>query len=249
MKTIGILVSLVMGLTACGSITTRKVESEQVSGIRRAAVASFTVTQPAPRSVGLNLSSGRMEGSNEASLIAGSSPSVDQMYQDLVGAFQKRMKWTVLSKEQLTQNAGYAKAYNDMMKGWQNKAPVNGEYFNVLQIMDSQSLRRMKPAARDELMQALNVDAIVEADLNIFFKTKGMAVMGIASRYPQARLNFWVYKKGVKDVVWFEGNIDGEPSSESVGKTGFFDKEEVTRLGRNSAVTAFNKISAESRKE
>jgi hypothetical protein len=249
MKKIGILVSLIMGLSACGSITTRKVEADQVSGIRRAAVASFTVTQPVPRSIGLNLSSGRAEGSNEASLIAGSSSTVDQMYQDLVTAFQKRMKWNVLSKDQLAANAGYAKAYNDMMKGWQSKAAPHGDYFNVLQIMDSQSVRRMKPEARDELMQALNVDAIVEADLNIFFKTKGMAVMGIASRYPQTRLSFWVYKKGVKDVVWFDGNIDGDISTQSVGKTGFFDKEEVTRLGRTSAVTAFNKISAETTKE
>jgi len=227
---VGILIATGL-LSACGSLKTRSVDPAQLKEVRKVAIASFSVTQPPP-------------GGGQADLIAHKSEEAAQTYTDVVQTLQTKMKWSVVGLDQLRANAEYKKVHDGKMKGWQNKAPMPGKHFIVDEIMDAQSLRRMKPEEKDALMSALGVDALMETQVNVRFATKGVAVMGIGDRYPQATVSFWLYKKGVAAPVWFEGNLQGDPASQSVGKTAFWDENEVSRLGRLSARNAFSKIDA-----
>ena len=106
-------------------------------------------------------------------------------------------KWSVLGLEQVNQNPSYKKAYNDKMKGFQINKVQTADRMVLLgapQIMDADSLRRMSVGERDALMASLGVDALVEVQVYIKFATKGVAVMGIGSRYPQAYVSFRLYK-------------------------------------------------------
>lgn len=236
------LLAVCVILTGCGSLKTRNVNPAELNGVKKVAIASFSFLQPHPRSVGLNLGNGRIEGSTDKDLLSHENDEVTQTYNDAVKSLSAKMKWNVVGLDELRHHPSYRQAYDSKMKGWQNKGPMNDKLFVVKEIMDAQSLRRMRPNERDDLMQSLNVDALMEAQVSVIFANTGMKVMGIGSRYPQAVLMFYMYKKGVEAPVWFEGQVMGDVATESVGKTAFWDENAVTRLGRLSARSAFNKL-------
>lgn len=227
---VGILLLTTL-LSACGSLKTRSVDPAQVKEVRKVAIASFSLTQPHP-------------GGKDADMIAYKSEEAALAYTDVVQTLQTKMKWSVTGLDQMRSNPEYKKVFAAKMNGWQSgKAPMVGKHLIVPDVMDAQSLRRMKAEEKDSLMAALGVDAIMETQVNVTFATKGVAVMGIGDRYPKANASFWLYKKGVAAPVWFEGNLEGDPASQSVGKTAFWDENEVSRLGRLSARNAFSKLS------
>jgi hypothetical protein len=229
MRSIPIL--FIASLTACGSVKIRDVNQAEIKTVRRVAVASFSFQQPHSSLGDFSKEDGE----------------VTKSYKDIATALKANMGWSVLGLDEMRGNAVYIKAYNDMMKGWQtNKVPSAGKLLTVPNVMDAQSLRRMKPYERDELMGALGVDALMETDVNVVFASKGITVMGIGSRYPQAYVSLRMYKKGVERPVWFDGRVEGEASNESVGKTGIWDESDVTRLGRLSAKNAFEKLNLNS---
>jgi hypothetical protein len=84
------------------------------------------------------------------------------------------------------------------------------------------------------------VDSIVVARVNV--SLTGTSVMGLGDRFPQSRVSFQIYTRGQEKPVWFDGEIDGEVSRESVGSTAFFDEDLLGRLAAKSADTAFHKI-------
>lgn len=241
MRTMGMLVfSFLVG---CGSIKTRDVNTGELSQVKKVAIASYSWEQPIPTTVALNLSSGKVEGEKVRDFNANESDEVTQSYKDIASAIGARMKWRVTPLEEMRANSTYKEWYENKMKGWQfGKAPPNHKLFNIENVMDAQSLRRMRMAEKDALMAGLGVDAIIEMKVNVVFANSGMKVMGIGSRYPQAHVMFYMWKKGVEAPVWFEGRMAGDVATESVGKTGFFDEQAVTRLGRLSAKSAFTKL-------
>ena len=111
--------------------------------------------------------------------------------------------------------------------------------------MDFDSARIMGAEGRTALAKALGVDSIIVAEVDI--QLKGTTVMGIGSRYPQARLSFQVYSPEQENAVWFDGGIEGDEAKESVGKTAFLDEEILNRLTVKSASSAFRKIATASR--
>jgi len=235
---------LVFGfLVGCGSIKTRDVNTKELNQVRRVAIASFSWEQPIATTVALNLGSGKVEGEKVRDFKANESDEVTQSYRDMASALSTRMKWKVTDLDELRTNSTYKEWYDKKMKGWQmGKVAPNHKLFVVENLMDAQSLRRMRMNEKDALMAGLGVDAIIEMQVNVVFANTGMKVMGIGSRYPQAHVLFYMWKKGVEAPVWFEGRMAGDVSTESVGKTGFFDEQAVTRLGRLSAKSAFNKM-------
>lgn len=240
MRTMGMLVfSFLVG---CGSIKTRDVNTGEVSKVKKVAIASFSWEQPIATSVALNLGTGKVEGEKVRDFKSNESDEVTQSYKDIASALAARMKWKVTDLGEMRANATYKEWFEAKMKGWQNKAPPNNKLFVIENVMDAQSLRRMRTAEKDALMAGLGVDAIIEMKVNVVFANSGMKIMGIGSRYPQAHVMFYMWKKGIEAPVWFEGRMAGDVSTESVGKTGFFDEQAVTRLGRLSAKSAFTKL-------
>jgi hypothetical protein len=222
---------MVLGLSACGSVKIRDVNEAELMKVKKVAIASFSFEQPKNKTSG---GVGIAEDSEDA---AGA-------LKDISGILAKRMQWTILSADEMRKNPEYEKVYTAKMKGWQmNKVPVPGRLLIAPGVMDAQTLFRMKPPERDALMVALGVDALIEARVSIAFATKGVAVMGIGDRYPQASVIVRMYKRGIEQPVWFDGHMQGEAATESVGKTAFWDEADVTRLGRISARSAFEKVS------
>lgn len=225
---------LTLSFFGCGSLKVRDVNSAEVKTVRRVAVASFSFLQPQAATV---------LGTGAQDMTAHESDEVTGCWKDIASTLSSNMRWSVLPFDEMRENPAYKTIYDGKMKGWQtNKVPHQGKLYLVPGVMDAQSIRRMKPAERDQLMSALKVDALMEAQVNVSFHVPGMAVMGLGSRHPQAVINFWMYKRGVEAPVWFDGRVVGEASAKSVGATGFFDETEVTRLGRLSARGAFEKL-------
>lgn len=219
-------------LVGCGSLKIRDVNQDEVAKVRRVALASFSFQQPQAAAV----------GGNDPNLIAHPSDEVTAAMNDVAASLQRHLRWKVLPVDTMRGNATYKKFYEAKMKGWQSgKAPPTGKLFVAPEVMDAQSIRRMSPSERDELITALGVDAIMETQVTVAFKA-GVAVMGFGPRHPQANISLAMYKKGIDKPVWFEGRMVGDASEKSVGATGWFDENEVTRLGRLSAKNAFDKV-------
>lgn len=232
-----LVVATIIGLTACGSLKRRDVNQSEIRSVRKVAIAAFSFEQP---------QAGLAKLAGEKNYVPSESNDALLALHDAAKTLQSKLRWQILNVDTMRANEAYKKAYASKMEGFQmGKMPPQGKEFIAPGVMDAQSIRRMKPAERDELMKALGVDAIMEAKANIGFASKGVKVMGVGSRYPQAILHFFVFKKGVEQAVWFEGQIEGVASETSVGKTGFFDEELVTRLGRTSLKTAFEKVGPE----
>jgi hypothetical protein len=234
-----------VSLGVCASLSHSKDEAS-VQQVKRVAVVAFTAITPASASIGVSLSGGGIGATAGGSIIPKTDPMIEQMYVDLGKAFSHNLNWDVMSERSMLENSTYKADYDKTMKGWQNKmGPGRGQnQFNVADVMDSDGPRILDVSGRDELIQALGVDAIVVARVQV--SLTGTTVAGIGSRHPQTSVAFWIYKKGQEKAIWFEGGIKGEETEESVGKTAFIDESLLNQLALKSAQSAYTKIGASS---
>ncbi len=239
------LLSAILVLSGCGALKVRDKNPAEVSKIKSVAVVALSVVQPEPKSLSLNIGTGKTEADSNGGKFNQASDHVELIYTDLSTALKKNLKWKVVDRTTMVTNAGYKDAFEKTMKGWQNKMPPSANYiqYNPNSVMDFDSPRILGPEGREALMKALKVDAIVVAQVNVHLT--GTSVMGIGKQYPQSVLNLRVFARGQENPVWFDGNIEGEESKESVGMTGLFDRDLLDKLGRQSAGTAFAKIGTE----
>jgi hypothetical protein len=246
---IGMQWTRLMGVTVwalsaagCGTFQTHSKDASQVSQVKKVAVVAFSVREPAAAGIGLDLGSGKVGASAGGSAISEKDSHSDLMFSDLLTSLHQTMKWTVIDQATMTHNAGYKAAYQKTMTGWQNKMPPGkGEkQFLVEGVMDFDGPRILDSSGRDALIKALNVDAILVANVNVILEAT--TVMGIGSRHPQSRLSFMLYKAGIEKPIWFEGGVEGQPSTESVGKTAFIDETLLGALAVKSARTAYEKV-------
>lgn len=240
---------LIATITGCGMLHTRKKDETSVQKVKRVAVVSFAVMQPASAEIGVDVLSGKLKGDRGGSAFNQTSSHIDTMYVDLNKHLKENLNWSVMNPKSMVKHPGYVQAYESTMKGFQNKMPVPSGHnqFLVEKVMDFDSARILDVKGRDQLIDALKVDAILAAKVNV--SLTGTTVMGIGSRYPQANLSFFLYKKGQEEPIWFEGQIAGEQANQSVGKTGFIDESLLAKLSLESARTAFEKIGVEPKEE
>ncbi len=219
---------LIFMLTGCASLVAQKDEA-LVSEVKKVAIVAISADQPT-------------SAIQVGGLLSQPSSHVTQMYNSLRKNLSKNMGWKVLDIKRVQSNSGYRSAYKDTMEGFQNKSPMGSGRlrYGAPQIMDIDSPRILGEGGRDKLIQALGVDAIVAVRVNVHLKS--FTIMGIGSRKPQARVSFYLYKRGHPNPIWFDGNIDGEVAEESVGATAFVDVELLNKLSVESAETAFRKI-------
>jgi hypothetical protein len=243
MKTISAFVMLIATafFAGCAGMS-HQVDTEAVHKIKTAALVAFAVDEPASVEIGFNLGSGKVEGAQGGSMIPQFDAHSDEIFRDLAKSFAEQMHWKMPEISFMLSSSGYRHAFDSTMKGFHNKLPPGAgtKRFLVKDVMDFDSGRILGPEGRDALIKALQVDALIVAQVNV--SLHGTTVMGIGSRHPQSRLHFTVYTLGQSKPVWFEGGLEGEESKESVGKTGFIDEKALGRLALASAKTAFTKI-------
>ncbi len=152
------------------------------------------------------------------------SPHINSMYTSLSENLRSKLKWQVVELKDLKAHSGYQTAYKKTMEGWQNKMPAGAglQDYEVEGLMDWHCLRLLKQEGRDQLIQALGVDALIMARSYVILD--GVTILGIGDNYPQAHVSLEFYGYGQKDPVWRE-SFKGEKSEKSVGKTAFIDSE------------------------
>lgn len=241
MKKLATLI-LSFGLLACGSIKVREKNIEATNRVKRVAIVGFSLQQPAPRKLGLDLSKGGLTGTAGGSQFAENSQHAEKFYSELQKHLQKNFGWEVIKLSDLKTHPGYKKAFDMTMTGWQNKMPTpeNMRHHTVEGVMDADGTRILGPTGRDELVKSLKVDAIMNVRFNV--ELHGTKVMGIGSSYPQSHLGFELYAAGLERAIWFDGDVEGSQSGKSVGKTAFFDEALLNELSLESALGAMEKL-------
>jgi len=227
--------------TACSSLTVREKDSAAVAQIERVAVIGFENVQPMATLSGVTK---LVEKGGDA--FDRVDPHADQMYEDLVAALKAQMNWQIVDRQKMVSNGTYQRLFHKTMTGLQQtQMPVGPDQTKTLakDIMEADCGRRMEIAGRDELMEALGVDAVAVARVDV--DLGGFTIMGFGPRYPQSRVNFIVYRRGQEKPVWHDGWIEGEEMDQSIGSTRFFDDDLLSELAVQSAKTAFAKIGAE----
>lgn len=217
-------------MSGCGSLT-KKVEVEQVKQVKSFALVSFSAFLP---SSVINLKLHSIEH----------SIATDRMYTSLAEKFANTLNAKALPKEKMIENIAYKAAYKQTMEGLQNKAlpPEGIRHFQNANVMDKDCLRLLDYTGRNQLMKALNVDALVGTEVTVTLE--GFTVAGIGSRKPETRVFFRMYKRDVEDPIWFE-TLKGLRSEESVGATGFIDEAKLETLAEKSFNTALENIKIE----
>ncbi|HEX4924226.1 MAG TPA: hypothetical protein VFV50_09070 [Bdellovibrionales bacterium] len=242
MKIVSLTLAASLVLSGCGALQVRDRKEAEVNKIKKVAVVSFSAYLPQSKKLGFDLGSGKLGASEGGSLIAQTSTNVDQMYLSLTQNLRQNLKWDVVPLPKMTSNAGYVKSYKQTMEGWQNKMapPADTIQFLVKNVMDYDSTRILDQAGRDALLDALGVDALVTARVDVHLN--GTSIMGIGSRYPQSKVSFQVHTKGQERPVWFDGGVEGDEAKDSVGETAFIDNAKLEELALQSAKSAFSKI-------
>lgn len=238
-------------LTGCSGLR-RKYDGNSATGIQAVAIAGFETVQPVPPDlVGeLFLTPGKasnpqspMDSLNLIGMIALPSEQATKFYLDARTSLASLLQWKVADREAVRKNPEYQKLFKEWMGPIQSKTPVQrGESkFHSPEVLDYDSVLRLKAAERDALMQALNVDALAAIKINTVIHSA--TVMGVGNRYPQAVVQFQLFRKGAPDAVWFDVNAEGEKSKTSMGVTRITaDFEKMNQLLLASARTAYRQL-------
>ena len=215
-------------------------QADSVRPVRNVAIIGLDVIQPAEFDLFKPSSgpdSGPMSGMNFA--MATSSPAVRDYADDLGAALKSMRKWSVVSPTTVARNEVYMKYFTDTTEGVQSTTPIpKGQTkYRAPDLMEFDGATKIKQAGRDEIMNALKVDAVVLAQYTV--QLSGSTIMGIGSRYPQTSLKFQLFRKGEEKPVW-QDIVAGEDMKESVGKTAIsLDFNKLKALSLKSAKKAY----------
>jgi hypothetical protein len=230
--------------SACSGLAIREKDQASVGQVKRVAVIGFESVQPMATHAEL---AKIVEKGSDA--LEQTDPHADQMYADLVNSLSSQMNWKIVDRRSMLSNATYKKLYTQTMTGLQQThMPVGPDSKKMLakEIMEADAGRRMAVAGRDELMNALGVDALVVTRIDV--ELSGFRIFGFGPQYPQSRATFIMYGKGREKPVWHDGWIEGDKMDQSIGSTRFFDNKLLSELAVKSAKTAFAKIGTEQTK-
>ncbi len=230
-------------LTLMGCAGGRIYQDDAVKPVRNVAIIGIDVIQPAEFDLFKPSSgpdSGPMSGMNFA--MASSSLHVRDYIEDLRGALKGMRKWNMTPQATVAQNDVYKKYFVDTTEGIQSTQPIPKELtkFRAPDHMEFDGATKIGQKGRDEIMNALKVDAVVLAQYTV--QIHGTTIMGIGSRYPQSSIKFQLFRKGVEKPVW-QDMVKGEDMKESIGKTAFsLDFNKLKDLSLKSSKKAYAEL-------
>ncbi len=177
-------------------------QEDSVKPVRNVAIIGLDVIQPAEFDLFKPSSgpdSGPMSGMNFA--MATSSIHVRDYAEDLRAALKNMRKWNMTSQATVAQNDVYRKYFTDTTEGVQSTQPIPKEQtrFRAPDLMEFNDATKIGQKGRDDIMNALKVDAVVLAQYTV--QINGSTIMGIGSRYPQTSLKFQLFRKGEEKPV------------------------------------------------
>jgi len=235
----GFLSALIL-LNGCSTLSVKK---EDMTSIKKVAITGFGSTQDMPAGLVFSLGSkSESPGSNLTVLGPEEEKHVNQMYQDLATTLEKNLKWNVLSRDDVAHSSRYKNIYTQKMEGWHSR-PVAGENTHLYHpsgIADAWIMRQLDQKERDQLIDELNVDALILASVRVTLEDQGglKKLVGAGELHPKASLYFEIYKKGIEEPVWRDTWARGESTSEGVGH--ILGVTDVDALKKASIVAAWN---------
>jgi hypothetical protein len=230
----------------------RKHDAPQVAQVKNVAIVGFEVVQPVPVDVLKVLLTpnkkseepGEFMGNvNWSGMRAIPSAHARNIYDDSQKSLKPLTRWDILPTDAMTKHAAYKALFAEWMGAVQSRTPTQqGESkFHAPEILDYDSIQRMGASARDAMMNALKVDGIVAIKIQTVLHSA--TIMGIGSRYPQAVVQFQLYKKGVSDAIWYDVNAEGKKSDKSMGVTMLTaDFVKMNQLIAESARSAYRQL-------
>jgi hypothetical protein len=230
--------------TACSTLS---VDKARIAHIHKVAVVGFSVEQQMPTGIAFNFGSHRSADPGFHGSSVQPADHADAIYAELGRVLHREMKLTVIDRKVIAKNAAYAEFFDHSMHGWQNRPPVGSHVscFGADGVTDAWPVDRMDPAARQDLMKALGVDALAVATVRISLKEGGglERMVGAGQYMPQARVAFTLYDDSGQDPVWRDAAAIGETLKEGTEHVlGAADVKELNRLAIAAADKAFAKL-------
>ncbi len=237
MKLITFAALALMLSSACSTLSVNKAE---LANVKSAALVGFgaDISALQPRDEGSNR--GVMGTINAVNKIRKMSDGrsfeerhaqADGSYRLFVERLAKDLGWKVLSATETSSNAEYTTEYqNRTAKKWMaSTTEALGSKLYVKGIMWDQDAQRLSAEDRARLMEALGVDAIAIATVELKVgKTTGF---GRYTRYPAAVIKLAVYDRSHPDPIWSDRYAPGDSASQGITETmGFASTADATPI-------------------
>lgn len=232
-------------LTGCAGLG-KTYESSQIESIKSVAVLGVEVIQPSEFDI---FKPKQIDGGAMNFSVSSPSQHVQIYYDDLREGLKTKLRMSSPTSSTLVANSSYKNIYKDTMTGFQSTQPnaQGTSKFVLPEMVDFDAARKIGVAGRDQIMEALKVNALVVAQIHV--QLNGTSVMGIGNKYPQSNIRLQMYKKGVESPVWQDG-AQGEEMKESVGKSTLtMDVTKMNKLAAASAKSAFEQLIKQSQEK
>ncbi|MGZ3653027.1 MAG: hypothetical protein ACXVB9_00995 [Bdellovibrionota bacterium] len=232
-----------LALSACSGMG-RVYDANALRPVQKVAVVAVDVVQPEEFDLLKPSNSGGGSGPMSHMNIALPTPSphVNDYVEETRNELHHGQKWQLLPSAKVASNFAVQKYLKDTTEGLQSTQPIPARMtkFRAPELLDVDSAVKIGPAARDEIMNSLGVDAIAFARYDI--QLNGTSIMGIGNKHPQANLQISVYARGVEKPIW-KDNAQGQEMDDSVGATNLsLDFPKLKDLSIKSSRKAFAEI-------
>jgi hypothetical protein len=236
MKKLILAMSALIFTSACSSVqlgpskVPQAKDKSELDRIKAVAIVGLSSSQP---SMGI--------GDVGAKQIAGRDSALYSIGEKLAEHLKKRKGWRVLLSKDASRAAAYESFFLEA-KSLSASSGLSGLSNTKKTLEDSiefSSLEKVSQSRRDDLMTALQVDALLTADA--FVTYTGFTIGGYGTRYPQVTLTYKLFRKGSSNPIW-SGTSIGKEASESVGFTGFVSGPLVEKGIKESSANAVDTL-------
>ena len=202
-------IAMFLHLTAACAPT---VNVAKLSGVNKLAVIGYTATVEKEDST-LDLSAIVNHGKTQDNAIIA--------YRQLTSSLQDHLKWDVLPYEDVIGNPHYQTVFEQTQRGstlaglQSAMASVSSDY-HPKGIIWALRANSMNQSERDELLDALGVDAVASAQVYIRAESSGFLFFTTATTY-SAQVAFRVWARGSSEEIWKDLVAQGDESDLSGG--------------------------------
>lgn len=244
MKKFFALCAVSLSLMSCSTMSRQRDDAEYKK-VKSAAVVAFILKEPASDVLAVDIGSGAKGAQLGGSSFYQTSTSADQSYQDLTAYLSKQTGWSVLALNDVQHNKYYTDEATKLMAPIKilHAPPSGSNWYLAKDVMAPSAAEIGGREERNKLMNALGVDAIVVATVDVSIKG-GFSLNGLGPRKPQSNFVMKVYERDHDKPIWNE-EIQGEKSEESLGWIGFIDEKRMDQLAAESTKTALARINSE----
>ncbi len=228
--------------------STMSVDKAKVGEVKQVSLVGFDLQQQMPPSLaGVVL--GTETPSDGGLRVAGceNTTSAAEVLKDLGRTLAEDMKWKVIPSSTVTSNAVYREVYETYTKGFQLKHPTPDGFrcYTDSGILDPFSIQKMDMTKRRELLQALGVDALATATVEVRLENQSFLKKLVASGdlASVAVVKFRLYNGTDEDPFWVDVNAKGEETQETTSYTvGVFEEKPLHEQAVKAARTAIQAL-------